>query len=91
MGSLDDLGRVLQPELIKLSDVDARGVPEMGDGNVGDCDEPKRIQLERLRWWSDQRLCLRVRLWIMIGMISLLQRSDLQQVIYWTDVDLLPL
>ena len=50
MGSLNDLGRVLQPELIKLSDLDARGVPEMGDGNVGDCDEPKRIQLEGLHW-----------------------------------------
>ena len=42
MGSLNDLGRVLQPELIKLSDLDARGMPEMGDGNVGDCDEPKK-------------------------------------------------
>ena len=91
MGSLNDLGRVLQPELIKLSDLDTRGVPEMGDGNVGDCDEPKRIQLEGLHWWSGQRLCLRVRLWIRIGMISLLQRSDLQQIIYWTGVDLLPL
>ena len=33
---------MLQPELIKLSDLDARGMPEMGDGNVGDCDEPKK-------------------------------------------------
>ena len=91
MGSLNDLGRVLQPELIKLSDLDARGVPEMGDGNVGDCDEPKRIQLEGLCWWLCQWLCLRVRLWIMIGMISLLQQSNLQQIIYWTSIDLLPL
>ena len=91
MGSLNDLGRVLQPELIKLSDLDARGVPEMGDGDVGDCDEPKRIQLEGLRWWLCQWLCLRVRLWIMIGMISLLQQSNLQQIIYWTSIDLLPL
>ena len=64
MGSLNDLGRMLQPELIKLSDLDARGVPEIGDGNVGNCDKPKRIQLERLHWWSGQRLCLHVRLWI---------------------------
>ena len=42
MGSLNDLGRVLQPELIKLSDLDTWGMPEMGDGNVGDYDEPKK-------------------------------------------------
>ena len=91
MGSLSDLRRVLQPELIKLSNLDTRGVPELGDGNVADCDKPKRIQLEGLHWWSGQHLCLRVRLWIRIGMISLLQWSNLQQIIYWTRIDLLPL
>ena len=91
MGSLNDLGRVLQPELIKLSDLDTRGMPEIGDGNVGNCDEPKRIQLEGLCWWLGQQLCLHFRLWIIIGMISLLQWSDLQQIIYWTGIDLLPL
>ena len=82
---------MLQPELIKLSDLDARGMPEIGDGDMGDDDKPKRIQLDGLPWWSSQRLCLHIRLWMMIGMISLLQWSDLQQVIYWTGVDLLPL
>ena len=91
MGSLNDLGRVLQPELIKLSDLDTRGMPEIGDGNVGNCDKPKRIQLEGLCWWLGQQLCLHFRLWIIIGMISLLQWSDLQQIIYWTGIDLLPL
>ena len=91
VGSLNDLGRVLQPELIKLGDLDTRGMPEMGDGNVGDCDEPKRIQLVELCWWSGQWLCLCVRLWMKFRMISLLQWSDLQQIIYWTSIDLLSL
>ena len=53
---------MLQPELIKLSDLDARGMPEIGDGDMGDDDEPKRIQLDGLHWWSGQQLCLHVRL-----------------------------
>ena len=42
MGSLNDLGRVLQLELIKLSNLDARGMPELGDGDMGDDDKPKK-------------------------------------------------
>ena len=47
VGSLNDLGRVLQLELIKLSNLDARGMPELGDGDMGDDDKPKKDPT----WW----------------------------------------